>query len=364
MNRNTSLTYVLRALESFHKGEGHSCVPSGHIEQELRLGDAVDHLRKLRAEGALPAAVSVRIQSHTGWYWARGDSPIHRFIGAVGGYISLHGHTRFKPGSKLESLAAGIREELEQGTLDRDVFLALQSFPQWRWDLTTDRGWADRFRELAALSDEQGHCRLSVEAGRSQLASWATAQRKRFRAGELEPSRRYRMEMLRGWTWQPSHGIRERYVTELEDYVRDHGSANVPPAYVTEDGFPLGSALGRVRRLQSRGELSARRISALEAVPGWKWDSGRIHQDKAAEAVRNLRAFVDREGHAEVPVHHVEDGFRLGAYLTQSRSRLRGGKISKTRVEQLDAVHPGWRRGALSPHEEATDPQGDHSLAA
>lgn len=364
MNRNTSLAYVLRALESFHKREGHSCVPAGHTEQELRLGDAVDHLRKLRADGGLPAAVRVRIQSHTGWYWGRGDSPTHRFIAAVGGFISLHGHTRFKPGSKLESIAADFRAQLDAGTLDRDTFLALQSFPQWRWETGPDRGWGDHYRKLLELTEQMGHSKVPTEQPWGQLAGWTTTQRSTHRAGALLASRSHRMEMLQGWEWQPAAGMRERYLTELLSYVEAHGSADVPKDYVTADGFALGESLNRIRRVYRRGDLPARRTADLEAVPGWEWSISTTRRKNIDKTSAAFRAFVEREGHANVPAAHIEDGVQLGANLTAARVRLKKGQMGQDMKDALDAVHVGWRKGLVASGRAGRESRGDLSLAA
>lgn len=155
--------------------------------------------------------------------------------------------------------------------------------------------------------------------------------------------------MLKGWAWQPAMGMRERYLAELEEYVAANGSADVPENYVTAAGFALGASLKRIRRLHRNGELPAHRAAALEAIAGWSWGIGVTQKQLNEQALAALRAFVAREGHATVPVIHIEDGFPLGANLVAARYRLRKGLLGAGRRQALDAIDEGWRRGAQPP---------------
>lgn len=51
--------------------------------------------------------------------------------------------------------------------------------------------------------------------------------------------------------------------------------------------------------------------------------------------------FVAREGRARVPSSHVENGFRLGAWVIEQRSAYREGGLSDERFARLEAL-PGW----------------------
>jgi hypothetical protein len=59
---------------------------------------------------------------------------------------------------------------------------------------------------------------------------------------------------------------------------------------------------------------------------------------------RRLLAFIKREGHAKVPIKHIEDGMWLGAWAYRQRSKKRRGELSKQRIERLEGL-PGWSWG-------------------
>jgi len=54
-----------------------------------------------------------------------------------------------------------------------------------------------------------------------------------------------------------------------------------------------------------------------------------------------LTAFVDRKGHARVPVDHVELGHKLGIWVNSQRSRSVRGVLDEVRAGRLAAL-PGW----------------------
>ena len=54
-----------------------------------------------------------------------------------------------------------------------------------------------------------------------------------------------------------------------------------------------------------------------------------------------LRRFVAREGHARVPLTHVEDDHNLGTWVSNQRRRYSTGSLSSERAERLHSL-PGW----------------------
>ena len=54
-----------------------------------------------------------------------------------------------------------------------------------------------------------------------------------------------------------------------------------------------------------------------------------------------MRAFVEREGHTNVPSKHQEDGFPFGGWVRNWRIRYAQGKVAPDRIAQFEAF-PGW----------------------
>lgn len=99
------------------------------------------------------------------------------------------------------------------------------------------------------------------------------------------------------------------------------------------------------RRLEAAlAQLRAERPGRKIRLPGpaaftrdGRWESG----------LASLRAFVEREGHANVPFEHVEDGFALGHWVGAKRAQYSRGRMDAGRAAALTAL-PGWTWDAVA----------------
>jgi superfamily II DNA or RNA helicase len=118
-------------------------------------------------------------------------------------------------------------------------------------------------------------------------------------------------------------------------YHQEHGNLDVSHAYVTADGYPLGTWLSAQRARRNDGTLTAERIRLLNAL-GMIWD---LLEAAWMSAYRELRAFGDAHGHLEVPLDYVTaDGTRLSEWQNTQRDTARTGKMTPARQALLEAA--------------------------
>lgn len=72
------------------------------------------------------------------------------------------------------------------------------------------------------------------------------------------------------------------------------------------------------------------------------------HKKTWTDRYAALKEFVEREGHALVPSHHIESDINLGAWVSYLRTRYKQGYISPEKVVALESL-PGWNWGPLRP---------------
>jgi superfamily II DNA or RNA helicase len=121
----------------------------------------------------------------------------------------------------------------------------------------------------------------------------------------------------------------------LEAFVEREGHSNVPSGYKTVDGHRLGKWVSHQRT--AKHSLPLERKTRLEALPGWCWDA---IAEQWEEGFRNLKNFVDQEGHANVHSNcKTADGYLLGGWVI--RQRVEMDRITPERKAQLGAL-PGW----------------------
>ena len=146
-----------------------------------------------------------------------------------------------------------------------------------------------------------------------------------------------RLEAL-GVAWDAVAAQWEKNYALLRAFVAREGHANVPATH-KEDGERLGGWLAKQReRCQARGmseeerkakragaPLSDEEVARLEAV-GVAWDAVAAQWERKYAL---LRTFVEREGHANVPATHEEDGEKLGQWLSTQRRRWQARGMSE-----------------------------------
>ncbi len=136
--------------------------------------------------------------------------------------------------------------------------------------------------------------------------------------------------------------LTDRYetgVAHLRAYAARVGHASVPHGFVTDDGFKLGRWVIKRRSERNAGTLTPARVAELDAL-GMVWDA---RDAGYRTGVAHLRAYIAREGHANVPATHVtDDGFTLGGWVISRRSERNAGTLTPARVAELDALGMVW----------------------
>ncbi|WP_199424601.1 Helicase associated domain protein [Actinotalea solisilvae] len=69
-------------------------------------------------------------------------------------------------------------------------------------------------------------------------------------------------------------------------------------------------------------------------------------QARWTDGLRILTNYAEREGHANVPWEHIEDGFPLGKWVGAKRAQRRRGRMAPQRIAALAAL-PGWTWDAV-----------------
>ena len=167
------------------------------------------------------------------------------------------------------------RQEFKKGTLSPERKQLLQELPGWVEDAQAAK-WEEGFRHLIEYVEENGHAyppQGCVFDG-YQLGAWIGRQRLEFAKRILRPERRDRLDELPGWEWEPQKAKWEHGFRRLQQYVDQHGDAQVEAKYTTADGYRLGAWVTQQRYKQSRGALDPDRFARLDKITGWEWRIG------------------------------------------------------------------------------------------
>ena len=121
----------------------------------------------------------------------------------------------------------------------------------------------------------------------------------------------------------------------LQNYLEQHGHCLVPTAFVSHDGYRLGSWVG-VQRQRSDG-LSQDRKQRLDGLSGWRWN---LLEHQWKTGFNHLLDYVAEHKDALVPAQYtLPDSFQLGAWVNTQRQNRE--ELSPENVGELEAL-PAW----------------------
>ena len=236
--------------------------------------------------------------------------------------------THFEDGFNLGGWVVTQRSRKSRLTPDKIERLIALGFV---WDHKA-YAWENAFAKLLSFYAREGHCNVPakhLEDG-FKLGGWVGKQR--AKKSSLSINAIKRLEELR-FVWDARESAWEYGFHKLEQFHLRAGNCNVPRGYI-EDGFKLGQWL--ITQRVYRTKLSRERLGRLEAL-GFET---KTLETVWEEAFTKLLSFYAREGHCNVLQSHWEDGFKLGAWVSNQRTAK--SKLSTERIEQLDSLGFVW----------------------
>jgi len=225
-----------------------------------------------------------------------------------------------------------VSQRSRKRSLSTERISRLESLPGWIWN-ALEGAWEESFSVLEKYVKREGHAfvpRSHIE-DEIRLGAWVNIQRNYKERYSKE--RVSRLGSLQGWTWNVLEAAWEEGFFALEKYVAREGQARVLKSH-TETGFRLGQWVG-VQRRGGKG-LSRERISRLESLRGWTWNSPEAAWEEAWYA---LEKYIAKERHARVPRSYTEDGLYLGQWVNKQRSTRK--RLPAERISRLASLS-GW----------------------
>ncbi len=324
---------------------GHARPSGEHMEADFPLGQWAGQQRTAFAKGYLQPVRRDRLDALPGWAWDQSETDWNDAFDRFTAFVRREGHPNVPTRHVEDGIALGhwVSRQRTAGRLSRldpDRSERLAGLPGWTWDLVQG-AWDDAFSRLRRFTEVNGHAAPTADfrADDFNLGAWVNAQRVLRRTQALAQDRARKLEGLPGWQWEPFSEKWEKGFHSLQQYVAREGDSRVTEAHL-EDGFPLGRWVAIQRRLHDSRtrKLPEDRATRLESLPKWTWDPAEATWE---ESFAKLLAHVRTAGHARVTRFQVQDGFRLGNWVSAQRVARSRGRLSESRATRLGAL-PGW----------------------
>ncbi|MFN2490118.1 MAG: Helicase associated domain protein [Actinomycetota bacterium] len=338
-NTTSEWEFMFGLLARFVAREGHSRVPSMHLEANRRLGTWVAWQRRLFKRGELLPDRIERLNSLPKWAWDAVAAEWDEGLGHLVHYIERKGDAYVPAtfidddGFPLGSWVHNQRVFHRKGPLSEERVSRLEQLPHWVWDVRAE-AWRDGRARLAGYAKRHGNAlvpRAHIEPDGFALGAWVINQRARRVKGTLTKEQISELSSVVGWQWNARDARWEEGYVALERFARREGHADVPKGWM-EDSFPLGTWVSNVRR---RDRVRPERVTRLERITGWTWHAKNAAWERGFIA---LERFANREGHASPPRDWVENGVELRAWVNNARHRDRDDPERAPRLDQIK----GW----------------------
>lgn len=244
-----------------------------------------------------------------------------------------------KNGTALGVWYRTVKDQYRTGKLSDDRIKKLEEIGM-KWDSVKERNWLNYF-ELAK-EYFQKHGDLNVNSGYekdgAKLGIWISTQRSNYKKGKLTDKQIEMLESI-GMSWQRFAGRWEEAYRYAETYFNEFGALTPAADYITPDGFALGAWIATQRRKYSSGKLTEHRKVKLDRL-NMIWNPSEASWNEGYE---HAARYHNNFGDLNIPLTFVcDDGYSLGAWIGNQRTRHRTGKLTAEREKLLNELGMRW----------------------
>ncbi|ASY37017.1 MULTISPECIES: DEAD/DEAH box helicase [unclassified Streptomyces] len=263
-----------QAAAAYRQEHGHLYVPVDHRTKDgLRLGAWLAQRRYENRRGLLSPERIAKLDE-LDMEWDPAAASFAAKLDLLTAFHAEHGHARVPSGHPLYGWTSHLRTRKSQLTGTQVQALDALDMP-WRINVAEER-WQAGTAAATRYHEEHGHLgkipATYKDAQGYPLGAWLKTQRIAYRKDCLAPERIRELENL-GIVWDPEEARWKQLADAARAFRDRHGHLEVPHAFRTADGLPLGSWLLHQRQLRSgvkKGGLRSDRIALLDGL-GMRW---------------------------------------------------------------------------------------------
>ncbi len=256
-------------------------------------------------------------------------------------YFKEHGNLAIsadyvtESGMNLGTWISGQRYSYSLGRLPKEKIELLEALGMdWqRFDAKWELGFK-HFREYVKDYQNTNIPYDYIAPDGYKLGTWVHAQRYKKQTDKLSEDKIRRMESL-GFAWRVVDTPWENAFAAFVDYKEKFGDKDIPADYLTPQGILLKSWLLNQRSRFVAGKLDDWKIEKLDSVDP-DWNKPRDNWDAMFECAKK---YYEEHGKLSIPIDYMSDlGINLHSWVSTQRQYIKKGKLSKERMERLEAI--------------------------
>ena len=242
-------------------------------ERGFKVGAWVRRQRFMRRVDALTTEQVELLEALPSWTWDAKEESWRQHVTSLRAFVASKGRIP-RRGETEEALWLNqMRGSYREGVLPQDKIATLEAIPGWSWH-AHQTSWDEHFEVLSSYAQREGHALPLVDWVEEgvPIGKWASKQRHAYVKGRLSTERRARLESLPGWAWDANDARWNSHYYAMVAFARREGHSRPKRRWI-ETGLKIGGWAGHQRSAYGQGQLSADRITRLEALPGWTWET-------------------------------------------------------------------------------------------
>ena len=283
--------------------------------------------------------------SNIGMIWEVEDTWRQKYLEAKK-YYEKHGNLDIpaeyvtENGVSLGNWYRGVRASYRDRTLSEEKILMLEDIGI-EWSSVKIRTWNNYYEAAKEYYEKNGNLNVKsdyVTDDGLNLGIWISSQRYNYTKKRLNGEQIELLEKI-GMSWHRDKNRWEIGFNCAKKYYEEFGDINPAANYVCDDGFALGAWISSQRLKYKKGKLKQEYITQLESLNIiWSpldanWEIGYEHACK----------YYRINGNCQVTNSFVtDDGFKLGSWVANQRTKYRSKKLSEDRIKRLDEIAFEW----------------------
>jgi superfamily II DNA or RNA helicase len=317
-------------IKNYCNRTGNCRVPQGHTENGFNLGAWATKQRQRKNR---LTQEQIRRLNQIGFSWDPHTEKWDEAFEQLVVFKKINGSCKVPQGTVVNEIDLGAwvtHQRQKRHQLKADQIRRLESLG-FKWNPRTDH-WEDAFKVFEKFRKREGHCNVTPNYSEEGLKIGRWAYNNRSRKKQLTKSQLKRLNDL-GFAWNPRVNRWEKMFEALCVFYKKNGHSRPGIAY-SVNGLKLGEW---VRGQRSRSaKLTTERKRRLDELEFY-WD---VKSDLWEEAFTLLEKFRNREGHCSVSQSHIENGKRLGVWVTKQRQKK--GLLTRTQIKRLEDIGFSW----------------------
>lgn len=282
----------------------------------------------------------LKLEALSGWFWDSNEDSWEKRFKALEQYAIEFGHARpphkfVYKGVELGDFVRVLRWGYKTYGVREDRIKELEALPGWAW-VKHDGVWLDfydRLLEYVATNKRFPNSQDRENKDLRSLYNWCSTQRKNQLT--LSAEKREKLELIEGWTWDPLAASWNENLSKAIEFVQNIQPSSKVTIPRTEDRS-LDEWIRRQRLSYLNGELSEEKLQKLKPI---------MHLFIAEPAKSQweiyfdlLLAYKQKNADIDVPEDYVEEGLRLGHWISRQRSRYKNKTISEQEISRLETI--------------------------